>query len=114
MAKLVWNDSKSIQLAKDGAFEGLIAFGEILLDASQAIAPVDEGTLETSAQLSSDKALMKAVVSYDTEYAARQHEDPDYTHQAGKQWKYLENPANELGQSLLGALVGQGIKDRLA
>ncbi len=68
--------------------------GEHVLGESTKIVPLEEGTLsrsgKTSAEMTGDVAV--AAVSYDTPYAARQHEEMDWRHDPGRQAKYLEQP----------------------
>lgn len=105
-----------------GALAGLIAAGEDLLGRSQRLAPVEEGTLRGSAALvvivngarfegngstAQAQAAVRAAalagapltmdveVSFNTVYAARQHEELDYAHPLGGQAKYLETPLRE-------------------
>ena len=102
-----------------GALDGLIRCGEDLLGRAQRIAPWEEGTLSGSAALviivggqrfegaGSRAAAMAAAtaaararrrpeleveVSFNTVYAARQHEELEWAHAPGRQAKYLEAP----------------------
>jgi hypothetical protein len=62
--------------------------GEVILDESNKIAPIDEGTLINSGKVTVDKDAV--FVSYDTPYAVRQHEDLTQNHPNGRQAKFLE------------------------
>lgn len=75
-----------------GADKGLLLGGEHLLGTSRKLVPHEEGTLENSGRVSQDPASHTVAVSYDTEYAVRQHEEMDYAHDDGRQAKYLEQP----------------------
>lgn len=59
-------------------------------------APLDVGTLVGSGTVerATDPEEGAAVV-YDTPYAARLHEHPEYNFQNGRQGKYVEDPAME-------------------
>lgn len=108
--------------AAAGALEALIRTGEDLLGRAQRLAPVEEGTLRGSAALvvivnghrfegEGSTALAVAAartaalagvplrldveVSFNTVYAARQHEELDWAHPLGGQAKYLEQPLRE-------------------
>lgn len=107
--------------------------GEILLGQSVQLAPVREGTLRGSAQLALivngnrydgagaleaaivaakaaiavGKLTVSAEVSFNTVYAARQHEELTWNHPKGGQAKYLEQPAHELAPRL-GPLIAAG------
>ncbi|GAA3730105.1 hypothetical protein GCM10022239_03390 [Leifsonia bigeumensis] len=85
---------------------------ERLLALSSAEVPFEFGTLdESGAVLPAENAEDGAAVTYDTPYAARLHEHPEYDFQNGRKGKYLEDPAihnrAELGQ-ILGAEVRRG------
>jgi hypothetical protein len=106
-----------------GALEGVIVTAEDLLGRSTALAPLDEGTLRGSgavvlivngqrfegsgARDAARAAIRSAVergggivifgeVSFNTVYAARQHEETTWHHVEG-QAKYLEAPLLEQG-----------------
>lgn len=71
---------------------GLRKWGELVLQQSRAIVPLDEATLERSGVASVDEPSMTAAVSYDTPYAVAQHENMEYQHAPGREAKYLERP----------------------
>lgn len=105
-------DEKSVQAATQAMVENT----EDLLSKSMRIVPHDEGILEGSgsarvqnvevAKGSPDDAMIQTgeapavrpgsvitgQVSYNTPYAARQHEELSYEHKPGRQAKYLETP----------------------
>lgn len=70
--------------------EGLQDAADHLLGESQDLVPIEEATLERSGR--AEVRNGKAVVSYDTPYAVRQHEDLTLGHDPGRQAKYLEDP----------------------
>lgn len=61
-----------------------------LLRLSQFEVPHDEGSLQNSGVVEEDKG--DVVVGYRQPYAARLHENPQYTFQKGRKGKYLEDP----------------------
>lgn len=69
---------------------------ERLLALSSADVPLDLGTLLGSGTVdpATDPEEGAAVV-YDTPYAARLHEHPEFNFQNGRKGKYLEDPALE-------------------
>lgn len=71
--------------------------GEDLLGKAQRLAPVREGTLRGSGELDVHETAggAEAVVSFNTVYAARQHEETEWEHPKGGQAKYLEQPLRE-------------------
>jgi hypothetical protein len=80
---------------KAGAVNGLTLAAEHILQVSRQRVPLDDGVLERSGLASVDASELRAAVSYDTEYAVYQHETQGLRHLAGREWKYLENPARE-------------------
>lgn len=67
---------------------------ERLLALSNAEAPLDIGTLiGSSTVIPATDPTEGAAVVYDTPYAARLHEHPEYNFQGGRKGKYLEDPA---------------------
>jgi len=59
-----------------------------LLEAANRTVPIEEGTLQNSGRATT-KGL-KGVVSYNTPYACRQHEEMGYRHDSGRRAKWLE------------------------
>lgn len=103
----------------DGAVVGVYRAGEDLLGRATRLAPVDEGTLRGSGALTmivngqrfegsgalalarrfattlakaGRKVDVDVEVSFNTVYAARQHEELDWHHPKGGEAKYLEKP----------------------
>lgn len=108
--------------------------GEAILGEAQRRAPLDEGTLRGSAQLAmivngsryeGSGALAAAIgaaraavaggrsvtvtaeLSFNTVYAARQHEELDWNHPKGGEAKYLEKPMHE-NAPRIGTLIAAG------
>jgi hypothetical protein len=74
------------------AEEGLQKSLEHLLTESRKLVPLEEGTLERSGRVV--RAGMNGIVTYDTVYARRQHEELSWKHLPGRSAKYLEIPLN--------------------
>lgn len=72
------------------ASAGLLLALEFVLAESRKIVPLDEGTLERSGKAAVDG--LNGVISYDTVYAVRQHEELTWRHAPGRTAKYLERP----------------------
>jgi len=69
---------------------------ERLLALSAEEVPLDLGTLLGSgAVVPATDPEEGAAVTYDTPYAARLHEHPEYQFQGGRKGKYVEDPAVE-------------------
>ncbi len=76
--------------------QGINAAAERLLALSAERAPFDEGALVGSGTVErASNPEEGASVIYDTPYAARLHEHPEYSFQNGRHGKYLEGPAVE-------------------
>lgn len=76
------------------ANRGVALAAEHILGVSNDQVPIEEDTLMRSGTVSTDPGTFSAAVSYDTPYAARQHEDMTLRHDAGRNAKYLENAMN--------------------
>jgi hypothetical protein len=79
-------DKLSVTAAKKA--RGVV--GDELLRLSQAEVPHDEGTLANTGISEEDGD--DQIVAYNTPYAARLHEHPEYQYQKGRKGKYLEDP----------------------
>ena len=75
---------------KDIVSEAVGKAGDELLRLSSLEVPHDTGALQASGNVSKDE--LEATVSYDTPYAVRLHEHPEYRFQKGRKGKYLEDP----------------------
>lgn len=92
--RMEWHGGRVNAQAHAGAERGVRLAAEHLLAASRLQVPLDEGTLERSGRADADG--LEAAVSYDTVYAARQHEELTWHHpMPGRKAKYLEDPLNE-------------------
>lgn len=61
-----------------------------ILRLSQLEVPHDKGTLQNSGHVESRRN--EEIVGYNTVYAARLHEHPEYRFRKGRKGKYLEDP----------------------
>ncbi|MDN6260015.1 MAG: hypothetical protein L0J31_09645 [Corynebacterium sp.] len=89
---------------------------EFILGESRQVVPIapDGGTLERSGRASAEQrgSTTTGAVSYDTPYAAVQHEELHYRHAPGRTAKYLENPLNAKGREaaeLIAEEVARGL-----
>jgi hypothetical protein len=62
--------------------------GQYILQEANKTIPIDQGTLQRSGQVTVGD--LEVVVSYDTPYAVRQHEDTRLRHAPGRRAKWLE------------------------
>lgn len=93
------------------ATKGVGQAGDELLRLSTLEVPHDEGTLQATGKVT--KKDLTAAVSYNTPYAVRLHEHPEFRFQGGRKGKYLEDPFKKNAQSFKGIIakvVKSGIK----
>lgn len=90
--ELTWDGDKVLAAMKKASIEGAELAAEHLLQVSSGLAPHEEGDLERSGEVSSDRSTGAVAVSFDRPYAVRQHEDMTLRHDDGRQAKYLEEP----------------------
>ena len=84
---------------------------ERLLALSSEQVPFDIGTLSGSGTVKpATTPEGGAAVVYDTPYAARLHEHPEYNFQGGRKGKYLEDPAME-NRDELAAIIAKKVSD---
>ena len=89
--RLHWYGAKASAALGFGAARALHAAADHVLDASNDnLVPLDDGELRDSGRASVDDNGLVAAVSYDTDYAVRQHEQLDLQHDPGRSAKYLE------------------------
>lgn len=90
--------------------EGENKAAERLLALSAERVPLDQGTLMGSGTV--ERATTPedgAQVVYDTPYATRLHEHPEYNFQGGRQGKYVEEPALQ-NRTELGAVIAREVR----
>lgn len=107
---LTWNGPAINAAVQAEAEAGLLLAAEFILQASNAVVPLDEGPLMNSGAVGLDG--LTASVSYNTPYAVRQHEDLSYRHASGRTAKYLENTLNARQQAAMDIIaqrIRQGI-----
>lgn len=99
-------------IIKDDVFHAMKIASEYLLTEANNTVPFDDGILKASGKTSSDELTMKVAVSYDTPYAVRLHENPQYNFQGNGRGKWLELTMNENKQEII-RLIQQQIKARI-
>ncbi|WP_369377659.1 hypothetical protein [Streptomyces sp. cg36] len=112
-ARLHWTGQAASDAIRQAAARGLLLAAEHTLAASRQRVPINEGVLERSGAASVDEQQLAAVVSYDTPYAVRVHEDMNARHLPGRSAKYLESVLPEVAgdvQSLIGAQVRRALR----
>lgn len=89
MSRVTWRGALVQKLVAEAAADGATIAAIRLLEDAQERVPFDDGTLRDSAVVTTDGDT--AVVSYDTPYAIRLHENPQYNFQGQGEGKWLEN-----------------------
>lgn len=107
-----WNGDAAKAARRTGTVRGLRNAAEHVLAKSREVVPIEEATLSRSGTTSVDDAGEVAAVSYDTPYAARQHEELTWRHAPGRTAKYLERPHAQT-QDDQRRLIARGIQDEL-
>lgn len=93
--KLIWNIPGIIKNANDAGRSAVGTGGMFILEEANKTIPYLTGAMEASGAVSTSTSETAAVVSYDTEYAVRQHETHDYAHAPGRRWMWLTLTAGE-------------------
>lgn len=95
MSNVKWNDSKVREAVKKAKLKAGVKAGEDILTAAIPETPKRPpplgGTLRASGTVNLDEANEEVRISFNTPYAAKQHEEMSYRHTVGKA-KYLEDP----------------------
>lgn len=104
-ARLDWDGRRARRSARTSAERGLGQAMEHLLGEARKLAPLDEGTLARSG--TSVVRGLEGAVYFDTVYARRQHEELTWRHAAGRQAKYLEQPAQSERATMLKLIAAQ-------
>lgn len=121
--KKSWFDGRAAKtLAKRVGMQALYDGAEAILAESLKEVPLATGTLARSATVTDSPQQSAVYVSYNTPYAAKQHEDLTLRHPdprnplstPGRKAKYLEDPFNRLKAKVMKAVrlkVKKALKD---
>ena len=90
IVRSVWFGGLVTTRMRVAAADGLFDAAEHILEYANRSVPHREGTLMRSGQADIDRARLEASVSYDTPYAVRLHEHPEYNFRGGRRGKWLE------------------------
>ncbi len=131
--KIEWNDAK-VKAISNAPVRALYLAGEGILEEANRLVPHDQGTLQNSGTVTCDelpdgqavfdealggKSMAKAfpgqpksaiMISYNTPYAVRLHEHPEYEFQDDRQGKWLETALNEHAERILLAEIEKETK----
>ncbi len=86
----VWDSTRVTQEAENATMDALVKEAEAILAEAESQVPLDTGDLMRSSDITQEGSSVK--IGFYTEYAAKQHEEPNYAHSSGRKWKYLEDP----------------------
>ena len=95
MAQSTWKGPAVSSAVRSKALQALVEGANIILDGSNQIAPIDEGTLIASGDVTLDEGSATATISYSAPYALIQHERGDFKHRNGRKSKFLETSYKE-------------------
>jgi hypothetical protein len=103
------NIPQVIQIIENAAKDGALSSMYKVLEASQAIVPLDMTPLQKSGALTEDGNTI--YVSYgqgeSADYAIIQHENLEYRHAPGRQAKYLEQPFRTAQPNILQTIANR-------
>ncbi len=89
------------------AVEALDRAANNILEEANRMVPLDTGNLMRSGDTSLGDTDLTATIFYDTPYAIRLHEHPEYTFQGGREGKWLERALNENRDRILAWMAAE-------
>lgn len=95
-----WNAKPALAKAEQETARVLGNAVEFILARASESVPLEEGTLARSGSTDVDAKAGEASVSYDTPYAIRLHENPQYSFKHGRRGKWLELTLQEQASRL--------------
>ena len=99
--KIEWQHQVPLNIRKivEGMVRGMYEASELAVEVignkSQEQVPFDIGTLRDSWEVKPLKGEIGFEMSYNTDYAYRIHEQPEYKFKNGRKAKYLEDPIEQ-------------------
>lgn len=104
-----YDASKARAALRKGGSKGLGQALDWLHGASQAVVPLEEGTLQRSGRKHHAPGALEGAVSYGGPYARRQHEELAWRHDPGRTAKYLEGPFTA-GEAIMLGLIAAAVR----
>lgn len=95
-----WHGDQVTEAVRRAGIGSLRLGAEHILEEANRTVPHDEGTLMRSGFVDVDEEAGVAAISYDTPYAARQHEELSWQHAEGRRAKWLELTVQERQQAV--------------
>jgi len=107
--KMIWHGATVSAAVKAESRQSLYEAAEVILEEANRKVPHDEGTLEKSGEVSAGEIAGQnvAVILYDTPYAVKLHEHPEYNFQKGRTGKWLENALKQFAGKFEVFLAGK-------
>ncbi|OZC55059.1 hypothetical protein CH289_07645 [Rhodococcus sp. RS1C4] len=104
-----WNSQAVIDKQRAGAVKGMEIATEALRGEAVDLTPIKDGVLRASSKASVNEVDDGVVgaVSFNTEYAVKQHEDVGLNHPNGGEAKYLENAATAFSETFQTVMAHQ-------
>lgn len=112
MKDLEWFGDKAKSLISAGRLEGLTRAAGLVLGVANRTCPYQEGTLVGSGATDVDRSSGEASVFYDTPYAVRLHENPQYRFNFGRRGKWLSLALGET-DGAVNNILADSLKDKL-
>ena len=100
MAKFKWFGKSVSKNTRKKAIKANQRVGEALLTEANKTVPHDEGTLEQSGDVTTDEKSITTYISYDTPYAVKLHESPEYNFRGSGRGKWLEHTIKEMSDKI--------------
>ncbi|RTE47893.1 hypothetical protein [Actinobaculum sp. 352] len=105
--RMRWYGQRAQAAARTATIRGLSLAAEHLKAEAVNQTPIRDGILRGSAATTALDAGMTQVVSFNTPYAVRQHEETGYRHPKGGNAKYLENPLRDEHDTLMRLIAAE-------
>lgn len=84
-----------LQRIRENAMQSMHTVGEVILEDANRTSPIDTKQMIDSGEVSSRDYDKKVVISYNTVYAVKQHEDTTLKHAPGRRARWLELTVDE-------------------
>ena len=104
-----WDEELALARAHEGIVEGVQGGAEVILGITDRVIPYESGMLAASGMIDVDEDGELASVYYDTVYAARLHQHPEYHFQGGRRGMYLKSTMNASKSRIL-EFFGKALK----
>lgn len=107
IVKVDWHDTMVKAAVAQRSKAASIAAGEAILADANKHVPFEDGDLMRSGKVTgaSQRGTATAVVSYNTQYARRLHENPQYKFKNGREGKWLEHAIDRAKRHVLAVMA---------